>query len=179
MDNAVPYRMLQTCSRSTQENWPRKIFQQHVVYSSPEQEQRMFIISMNNCSMFVYLFVVKRTGSCLATEEFSYIRIFFNKLNSSHACVKCECRKVLYFLSSVCVYSSNECNLQYIVFVASNKIKLSSGAVAQVVEELDKVLALNSLLISLKNQPDAVRFAPGVGPISLLGKTWYSFLECC
>ncbi|XP_050368674.1 protein TIC110, chloroplastic [Argentina anserina] len=46
------------------------------------------------------------------------------------------------------------------------------GGVTKVVEELDKVLALNNLLISLKNQPDAVRFAPGVGPISLLGSEY-------
>ncbi|XP_062013776.1 protein TIC110, chloroplastic [Rosa rugosa] len=49
----------------------------------------------------------------------------------------------------------------------------TAGGVTRVVEELDKVLALNSLLISLKNQPDAVRFAPGVGPISLLGGDYY------
>ncbi|KAM5583035.1 protein TIC110, chloroplastic [Rosa sericea] len=49
----------------------------------------------------------------------------------------------------------------------------TAGAVTRVVEELDKVLALNSLLISLKNRPDAVRFAPGVGPISLLGGDYY------
>lgn len=48
-------------------------------------------------------------------------------------------------------------------------MRFSSNAVAQVVEELDKILALNNLLISLKNHPDAVRFSPGVGPVSLLG----------
>ncbi|XP_004296031.1 PREDICTED: protein TIC110, chloroplastic-like [Fragaria vesca subsp. vesca] len=46
----------------------------------------------------------------------------------------------------------------------------TAGGVTQVAEELDKVLALNSSLISLMNQPDAVRFAPGVGPLTLLGK---------
>lgn len=38
-----------------------------------------------------------------------------------------------------------------------------------IVEELDKVLAFNNLLVSLKNHPDASRFARGVGPISLIG----------
>lgn len=38
-----------------------------------------------------------------------------------------------------------------------------------IVEELDKVLAFNNLLVSLKNHPDANRFARGVGPISLVG----------
>ncbi|KAF3454828.1 hypothetical protein FNV43_RR05276 [Rhamnella rubrinervis] len=43
------------------------------------------------------------------------------------------------------------------------------NAVAQVVEELNKILALNNLLISLKNHPDADHFSPGVGPLSLIG----------
>ncbi|KAI3760365.1 hypothetical protein L1987_50760 [Smallanthus sonchifolius] len=38
-----------------------------------------------------------------------------------------------------------------------------------IVEELDKVLAFNNLLVSLKNHPDASRFARGVGPVSLIG----------
>ncbi|XP_061354304.1 protein TIC110, chloroplastic-like [Gastrolobium bilobum] len=41
--------------------------------------------------------------------------------------------------------------------------------VSQAVEELDKVLAFNSLLISFKNHPDVVHFACGVGPVSLVG----------
>lgn len=41
--------------------------------------------------------------------------------------------------------------------------------VTQVVEVLDKVLAFNNLLISLKNHPDADRLARGVGPVSLIG----------
>lgn len=50
------------------------------------------------------------------------------------------------------------------------KLGFFSQGVKQVVEELDKVLALNNLLISLKNHPEADRFARGVGPVSLLGK---------
>lgn len=38
-----------------------------------------------------------------------------------------------------------------------------------IVEELDKILAFNNLLISLKNHADADRFARGVGPVSLNG----------
>ncbi|KAK7843461.1 protein tic110 [Quercus suber] len=44
-----------------------------------------------------------------------------------------------------------------------------SKVVKEAVEELDKILAFNSLLISLKNHPDADRFALGLGPVSLLG----------
>ncbi|XAR58860.1 hypothetical protein NMG60_11014426 [Bertholletia excelsa] len=36
-------------------------------------------------------------------------------------------------------------------------------------EEIDKILVFNNLLISLKNHPEACRFACGVGPVSLLG----------
>lgn len=45
----------------------------------------------------------------------------------------------------------------------------SVRVVKEVVEELEKILAFNSLLISLKNHPDADRFALGVGPVALLG----------
>ncbi|EEF44660.1 protein TIC110, chloroplastic [Ricinus communis] len=43
------------------------------------------------------------------------------------------------------------------------------NGVKQVVEELDKILAFNSKLISLKNHADAASFARGVGPVSVLG----------
>ncbi|XP_055812808.1 protein TIC110, chloroplastic isoform X2 [Solanum dulcamara] len=39
----------------------------------------------------------------------------------------------------------------------------------RVIEEIDKVLSYNNLLISLKNHADASRFAPGIGPVSLVG----------
>lgn len=55
-------------------------------------------------------------------------------------------------------------------YMLPNKFKVSSRGVAQVVEELDKMLALNDLLISLNNHQDEGRFAPGVGSVSLLGK---------
>jgi hypothetical protein len=45
----------------------------------------------------------------------------------------------------------------------------STGA-SQVVEELDKVLAFNDLLISFKNHSDIDRLARGVGPVSLAGE---------
>ncbi|XP_059429529.1 protein TIC110, chloroplastic [Corylus avellana] len=45
----------------------------------------------------------------------------------------------------------------------------SVRTVTEVVKELDKILAFNSLLISLKNHPNADQFASGVGPVSLLG----------
>ncbi|CAN4128372.1 unnamed protein product [Withania somnifera] len=40
---------------------------------------------------------------------------------------------------------------------------------ACIIEELNKILSYNSLLISLKNHADASRFAPGIGPVSLVG----------
>jgi hypothetical protein len=40
---------------------------------------------------------------------------------------------------------------------------------ASPIEELDKIVAFNNLLISLKNHPDATRFARGLGSISLIG----------
>lgn len=49
-------------------------------------------------------------------------------------------------------------------------IRVSSRGASQVVEELEKILALNNLLISLRNHPDISRFARGVGPVSLLGR---------
>lgn len=50
---------------------------------------------------------------------------------------------------------------------------------AQVVEELDKILAFNNKLISLKNHADAESFALGVGPVSLVGKiqNFYFFVH--
>ncbi|KAL5974558.1 hypothetical protein ACLOJK_031228 [Asimina triloba] len=39
----------------------------------------------------------------------------------------------------------------------------------QVVEELDKILAFNNSLISLSSHPESSRFAPGLGPVSLIG----------
>lgn len=41
--------------------------------------------------------------------------------------------------------------------------------VMQVVEELDKILAFNNKLVSLKNHADSASYACGVGPVSLLG----------
>ena len=39
-----------------------------------------------------------------------------------------------------------------------------------VVEELEKVLEFNNLLVSLKSHSEADQFARGLGPISLIGK---------
>lgn len=40
----------------------------------------------------------------------------------------------------------------------------------EVVQELNKLLAFNDMLLSLRNHPDAGNFARGIGPISLVGK---------
>ncbi|PON66189.1 Protein TIC [Trema orientale] len=61
-----------------------------------------------------------------------------------------------------------EANISSALSILKSRTRAAQG-VTQVVEELDKVLALNNLLISLKNHPDSDRFAPGVGPVSLLG----------
>lgn len=71
------------------------------------------------------------------------------------------------FLHCMCFYFFDE--FVFIKFAPSNKTRFSSNVVAQAVEELDKILALNNLLITLKNHPDADRFSPGVGPLSVLG----------
>lgn len=58
------------------------------------------------------------------------------------------------------------------ISVALNILKSRTrtvGGVKQAVEELDKILAFNNLLISLSNHPDADSFARGVGPVSLVG----------
>ncbi|KAL3752492.1 hypothetical protein ACJRO7_013190 [Eucalyptus globulus] len=45
----------------------------------------------------------------------------------------------------------------------------STRGVAQAVEELDKILAFNNLLVSFKNHPNADGLACGIAPASLLG----------
>ncbi|KAL3517987.1 hypothetical protein ACH5RR_020576 [Cinchona calisaya] len=49
------------------------------------------------------------------------------------------------------------------------KSRTRATEATRIVEELNKVLKFNNLLISLRNHPEASRFAPGVGPVSLLG----------
>ncbi|XP_027090876.1 protein TIC110, chloroplastic-like isoform X2 [Coffea arabica] len=49
------------------------------------------------------------------------------------------------------------------------KSRTRASEATRIVEELNKVLKFNNLLISLKNHPEANRFARGVGPVSLLG----------
>ncbi|CAL5358650.1 unnamed protein product [Camellia sinensis] len=46
---------------------------------------------------------------------------------------------------------------------------VSSKTASHVIEELNKMLAFNNLLISLGKHPDASRFARGVGPVNLIG----------
>ncbi|PSR86217.1 hypothetical protein CEY00_Acc31855 [Actinidia chinensis var. chinensis] len=55
------------------------------------------------------------------------------------------------------------------ISIALSLLKSRTREASSVVEELDKILSFNRLLISLRNHPDASRFAPGLGPISLLG----------
>ncbi|KAK6938221.1 Protein TIC110, chloroplastic [Dillenia turbinata] len=49
------------------------------------------------------------------------------------------------------------------------KSRARAAGTIQVVEELEKILAFNGLLISLSNHPDASNYARGIGPVSLLG----------
>ncbi|KAK8964807.1 hypothetical protein KSP40_PGU014691 [Platanthera guangdongensis] len=49
------------------------------------------------------------------------------------------------------------------------KSRMQAERASQVVEEIDKVLALTDLLTRLSKHPEANRFVPGIGPISLLG----------
>ncbi|XP_047940681.1 protein TIC110, chloroplastic [Salvia hispanica] len=55
------------------------------------------------------------------------------------------------------------------ISAAVSILKSRTKAVKPVIEELDKILAFNNKLVSLKNHPDASRFARGVGAISLIG----------
>ncbi|KAI3678567.1 hypothetical protein L6452_37863 [Arctium lappa] len=61
-----------------------------------------------------------------------------------------------------------EANISTSVNVLKSRTRTAREA-KLIVEELDKVLTFNTLLVSLKNHPDASRFARGVGPISLMG----------
>ncbi|KZV25772.1 hypothetical protein F511_04833 [Dorcoceras hygrometricum] len=55
------------------------------------------------------------------------------------------------------------------ISTAVNILKSRTRAGNRVIEELDKILAFNNLLTSLKSHPDSSRFARGVGPVSLVG----------
>ncbi|KAK1412731.1 hypothetical protein QVD17_34210 [Tagetes erecta] len=61
-----------------------------------------------------------------------------------------------------------EANISTSVNVLKSRTRTARDA-KLIVEELDKILAFNNLLVSLKNHPDASRFARGVGPVSLIG----------
>eukprot|EP00262_Sarcandra_glabra_P000062 TRINITY_DN1007_c0_g1_i1.p1 TRINITY_DN1007_c0_g1~~TRINITY_DN1007_c0_g1_i1.p1 ORF type:complete len:1009 (+),score=231.90 TRINITY_DN1007_c0_g1_i1:113-3139(+) len=52
--------------------------------------------------------------------------------------------------------------------ILKSRTRAVRGA-TQVVEELEKILKFNNVLISLSNHPEVGRFAPGIGPVSLLG----------
>ncbi|KAH6766065.1 translocon at the inner envelope membrane of chloroplasts 110 [Perilla frutescens var. hirtella] len=55
------------------------------------------------------------------------------------------------------------------ISAALSVLKSRTKTVKPVIEELDKILAFNNKLLSLKNHPDASRFARGVGAVSLIG----------
>ncbi|PIN19551.1 hypothetical protein CDL12_07782 [Handroanthus impetiginosus] len=55
------------------------------------------------------------------------------------------------------------------ISAALSILKSRTKAMQPVIEELDKILAFNNRLISLKNHPDASCFPRGVGPVSLIG----------
>ncbi|KAK9127298.1 hypothetical protein Syun_016095 [Stephania yunnanensis] len=59
-------------------------------------------------------------------------------------------------------------NISTALSILKSRTRAATG-VAQVIEELDKILAFNDRLISLRNHSDAGNFAPGVGAVSLLG----------
>ncbi|KAI4385245.1 hypothetical protein MLD38_003296 [Melastoma candidum] len=61
-----------------------------------------------------------------------------------------------------------EDNISSALNILKSRTRAANG-VAQAVLELDKVLSFNNSLIALKAHPNADRFAPGVGPVSLIG----------
>ncbi|PHT61603.1 Protein, chloroplastic [Capsicum annuum] len=58
-------------------------------------------------------------------------------------------------------------NISIAVDILKSRTRATESS--RVIEELDKILSYNNLLISLKNHADASHFAPGVGPVSLVG----------
>ncbi|KAL8531252.1 hypothetical protein ACS0TY_008035 [Phlomoides rotata] len=54
------------------------------------------------------------------------------------------------------------------ISAAVSLLKSRTRVIQPVMEELEKILAFNNKLVSLKSHPDASRFARGVGPISLI-----------
>nr|XP_043635494.1 protein TIC110, chloroplastic [Erigeron canadensis] len=61
-----------------------------------------------------------------------------------------------------------EANISTSMDVLKSRTRTAKDA-RLIVEELDKILAFNNALVSLKSHPDASRFARGLGPISLIG----------
>ncbi|XP_004500340.1 protein TIC110, chloroplastic-like [Cicer arietinum] len=59
-------------------------------------------------------------------------------------------------------------NISAALDILKSRTRAVTGVI-QVIEELDKILAFNNLLITLKNHADVDLFARGVGPVSLLG----------
>ncbi|KAJ0969975.1 hypothetical protein J5N97_022852 [Dioscorea zingiberensis] len=59
-------------------------------------------------------------------------------------------------------------NISTALGILKSRTKSVNGTV-QVIEELEKVLAFNNLLLSLSKHSEVGRFAPGLGPVSLLG----------
>ncbi|KAJ4963582.1 hypothetical protein NE237_023521 [Protea cynaroides] len=59
-------------------------------------------------------------------------------------------------------------NIKKAIVILKSRTRAVRGA-TQVVEELDKILSFNDLLMSLNNHPDSQNFALGVGPVSLIG----------
>ncbi|KAL2488562.1 protein TIC [Forsythia ovata] len=55
------------------------------------------------------------------------------------------------------------------ISTALNILKSRTRDGQRIIAEIDKILAFNNLLISLKSHPDASRFARGVGPVYLIG----------
>ncbi|CAN4115766.1 unnamed protein product [Withania somnifera] len=57
-------------------------------------------------------------------------------------------------------------NISVAVGILKSRVRATEPT--RVLEELNKILSYNNLLISLKNHADASRFAPGIGPVSLV-----------
>ncbi|XP_058767994.1 protein TIC110, chloroplastic-like [Vicia villosa] len=62
-------------------------------------------------------------------------------------------------------------NISVALDILKSRTRVVPG-ITRVVEELDKILAFNNLLTSLKNHADVDHFARGVGPVSLHGRQY-------
>lgn len=111
----------------------------------------------------------------MATEMFrEHTRSVIEKnITEALSILKSRSKVVYVFLRYFLIYYIFSLDLGEIPFFLLVLFYLYRTGMPQVIEELEKVLAFNDLLTELSKHPEASQFAPGVGPVSLIGT-----LEC-